>query len=62
MNEEESNSKNESSGKAKTSYPPWVKRIGKLMVFFLILGCIFMSLGAMLLNSAIENALSGHGM
>lgn len=43
-------------------FPPWVKRIGKMMIIFAILGCILLSLGAFLLNHVFESVLSKYGL
>ena len=46
---------------SKPKVPKWIKRIGKMMIVFTILGCILLALGSYIFMAAIDNALSGHG-
>lgn len=47
---------------AGPNIPKWAMRIGKLMIFFAILGCLLLAGVAFFISSIIENALSGHGL
>ncbi len=47
---------------AGPNIPKWAMRMGKLMIFFAILGCLLLAGVAFFISSIIENALSGHGL
>ena len=47
---------------AGPNIPKWAMRMGKLMIFFAVLGCLLLAGVAFFISSVIENALSGHGL
>ena len=47
---------------AGPNIPKWAMRMGKLMIFFAVLGCLLLAGVAFFFCCVIENALSGHGL